>query len=72
MYEDDAPFVKTVKEKTGKDFSPDWERQGQCFDPFVTEMWLAHRKDPGLPPTDGWKQPHDDTYYKNAIEKAPK
>jgi hypothetical protein len=31
-------------------------------------MWAKHR--PTLPaPTDGWKQKHDDTYYRTAIEK---
>ena len=29
-----------------------------------------YRAAPGMPPTDGWKKPHDDSYLKNAIEKA--
>jgi hypothetical protein len=69
MYEDDAEFVKKIKAATGKDFSADWARQGQTWEPFVNEMWAKHR--PTLPaPTDGWKQPHDDGYYKSAIEKS--
>ena len=72
MYEDDTPFVKTIMEKTGHDFSPDWERQGQCFDPFVTDMWRKYRPAPGMPPTDGWKQVHDESYYKAAMERAGK
>jgi hypothetical protein len=70
MYEDDSAFVKTVKDATGHDFSADWARQGQAWDDFVNDMWAAHRKDPGLPPTDGWKQKHDDSYYRQALEKA--
>ena len=72
MYEDDTPFNKVQKETTGKDHSQEWKRQGQCFDPFVTEMWKAHRAGPDMPATDGWKKPHDDSYYKNALEKASK
>ena len=38
---------------------------------FVNEMWAKHR--PTLPaPTDGWKQPHDDAYYRTAITKSQK
>ena len=68
MFENDAGFVKTVKEATGKDHSPEWARQGQSWEPYVNEMWFKYR--PGLAaPTDGWKQPHDDTYYRTAVEK---
>lgn len=32
-------------------------------------MWAKHR--PTLAaPTDGWKQPHDDRYYRLAIQKS--
>ena len=69
MYEDDAAFVKTIKEATGRDHNHDWSRQGQAWDAFVNEMWAKHR--PALPaPTNGWQQPHDDTYYRAAIEKS--
>ncbi len=68
MYEDDAAFVKTIKEATGRDHDKDWARQGQAWDAFVNEMGAAHR--PALPaPTNGWQQPHDDAYYRNAISR---
>jgi hypothetical protein len=70
MYEDDAQFVKTIKEATGQDFSPDWARQGQAWDDFVNEMWAAHRADPGMSATTGWKQEHDDSYYRHAVEHS--
>jgi len=70
MYEDDAEFVKTVKDATGHDLSADWARQGQAWDAFVNEMWAAHRTDPGMPPSDGWKQKHDETYYRQAIDRS--
>ena len=66
MYEDDAAFVKTIKETTRRDHDKEWARQGQAWDAFVNEMWAKHR--PVLKtPTDGWKQNHDDTYYRTAI-----
>ena len=59
MYEDDAAFVKTIKEATGRDHDKDWARQGQAWDAFVNEMWARHRAT--LPaPVIGWKQAHDD------------
>jgi len=71
MYEDDAAFVKTIKEATGRDHDREWARQGQAWDAFVNEMWAKHR--PTLEaPTDGWKEKHDDTYYRTAIEKSQK
>ncbi len=71
MYENDAAFVKTIKEATGKDYDKEWARQGQCWDAFVNEMWARHR--PGLvASTNSWKQPHDDRYYRGAIEKSQK
>jgi len=73
MFEDDAAFVKTIKEATGKDYDHDWSRHGWAWqekEAFVKEMWAKHR--PTLPaPTDGWKQKHDDSYYRAAIEKMP-
>ncbi|MBN2475757.1 MAG: hypothetical protein JXB62_14190 [Pirellulales bacterium] len=66
MHEDDGAFVKTIKEETGNDHDKDWARQGQAWDAFVNEMWARHR--PTLQvPTDGWKQKHDDSYYRAAI-----
>ena len=43
MYEDDAAFVKTIKESTGRDHDKEWARQGQAWDAFVNEMWAKHR-----------------------------
>jgi hypothetical protein len=68
MYEDDAGFVKTIREATGRDHDKEWARQGQAWDDFVNDMWAKHR--PTLEaPTDGWKRRHDDSYYRAAIEK---
>ena len=68
MYENDSDFVKIMKATSGQDFSQDWARQGQFSDPFVNEMWASHRTK--LPaPTNGWKQPRDDSYYTNAAAK---
>jgi hypothetical protein len=67
MFENDASFVKTIKEATGRDHDKEWARQGQTWEPFVNEMWAAHRAK--LAPADGWKQSHDDTYYQSAIQK---
>lgn len=69
MCEDDGAFVKTIQEATGRDHDKDWARQGQAWDAFVNEMWAKHR--PTLKaPTDGWKQKHDDSYYRTAIEES--
>ncbi|MEK7674939.1 MAG: hypothetical protein AAB676_03770 [Verrucomicrobiota bacterium] len=66
MHEDDSQFVKTIKAATGRDHDKEWARQGQAWDAFVNELWAKHR--PTLAaPTDGWKQPHDDTYYRAAL-----
>jgi len=71
MHEDDNAFVKTIKKTTGRDHDKEWARQGQAWDAFVNEMWAKHR--PALQaPTDGWKQKHDDGYYRTAIAKPQK
>jgi len=70
MYENDAEFVQQIKEATGNDHSADWARQGQTWEDFVNEMWAAHRTGPGMPPTDGWKRQHDDSYLRRAMERA--
>lgn len=69
MGENDADTVKQIKAATKRDFSPEWARQGQCWDDFVNEMWAKHRPELSAP-IDGWKQPHDDSYYVNAVEKG--
>ena len=56
MYENDAAFVKTIKQATGRDHDKEWARQGQAWDAFVNEMWARHRAAPAAP-TDGWKSP---------------
>ena len=71
MYEDDAAFVKTIREATGRDHDKEWARQGQAWDAFVNEMWAKHR--PMLQsPIDGWNQKHDDAFYRTAIEESQK
>ena len=67
MYEDDATFVKTIKEATGRDHDKEWARQGQAWDAFVNEMWAKYRKTVSAP-SDGWNKPHDFSYYRKAIE----
>ncbi len=71
MYENDAAFVKTIKEATHQDHEKEWARQGQAWDAFVNEMWAKHRQTVPAP-TDGWQRQHDDTYYRSAIEKSRK
>ncbi len=69
MDEDDAAFVKEIKNATGRDHDKDWARQGQAWDAFVNQMWARHRAK--LPaPIDGWRQKHDDSYYRRAVESA--
>jgi hypothetical protein len=71
MYENDAAFVKTIKEATNRDHDKDWARQGQAWDAFVNEMWAKHR--PTLQaPTDAWQKQHDDAYYRTALAKPQK
>ena len=66
MNENDAAFVQVIKTSTGRDHDHDWSRQGQCWEPFVNQMWLQHRAE--LPaPMDGWKQQQDDSYYRAAV-----
>ncbi|HUT57248.1 MAG TPA: hypothetical protein VNA25_05175 [Phycisphaerae bacterium] len=70
MYENDGEFVKVINKETGRDHDKDWSRQEQTWEPFVNEMWAKYRTGPGMPPTDGWKKQHDDSYLNNAMEKA--
>jgi hypothetical protein len=71
MYENDAAFVKSIKEATGRDHDKEWSRQGQAWDAFVNEMWSRHRSSLAAP-TDGWKQSHDETRYKKAVATMEK
>jgi hypothetical protein len=43
MTEDDTEAIRIIKEQTGHDYSMDWERQRQCWDGFVEEMWAKYR-----------------------------
>jgi len=72
MFENDGEFVKTIKEASGDDHDKSWSRQEQTWEPFVNEMWAKYRTAPGMPPTDGWKKQHDDSYLRTAIEKSQK
>jgi hypothetical protein len=76
MYEDDKAFRQEINkyfpDKNLVDESETWYHQGQAWEPFVTEMWKLHRTDPGMPPTDGWKQKHDDSVYRAAVEALKK
>ncbi|UCG56137.1 MAG: hypothetical protein JSU70_14845 [Phycisphaerales bacterium] len=69
MYEDDGAFVQAIKEATGADHDHEWARQGQAWDAFVEDMWARHRSKLQSP-TDGWKQQHDDSYYRKAVEMS--
>jgi hypothetical protein len=68
MYENDAAFVKTIKEATGHNHNREWARQGQAWDAFVNEMWARHRQRLDSP-IDSWNRKHDDRYYRAAMEK---
>ena len=72
MYEKDDPFTQAIKAATGASYEDYWDRQGRCPEDFVNEMWAQYRAGPGMPPIDGWKQQHDDTYYRTAIAKELK
>jgi len=53
MAEDDTEAIEAIKEQTGQDYSADYARQRQAWDPFVEEMWAKYR--PTLAPI---KDPH--------------
>ena len=69
MYEDETEALKKLKQDAKMD-QPDWAHEGRTWEAFVNEMWADHRTAPGMPPTDGWKEQHDDSYLKTALEKA--
>jgi len=43
MTEDDQKAIVEIKKARGWDYSADWARQGQAWDPFVNEMWARYR-----------------------------
>jgi hypothetical protein len=45
MEEDDGDAVRVLREQTGKDYSADWMRQGQAWDPLVKALWKRYRHD---------------------------
>jgi hypothetical protein len=69
MFEDDTEALKKLKLDAGMS-EPDWAQEGKTWETFVNEMWAAYRTSPGMPPTTGWIQQHDDRYLRNAIEQA--
>ena len=69
MFEDETEALKILKREAALD-EPEWAREGKTWEAFVDEMWAKHRATPDLPPTDGWKRPHDDTYLRTALERA--
>ena len=72
MCENDIPFTKAIKAANKGSCDEDWCQEGSCPEKFVNEMWAKYRAGPDMPPIDGWKLPHDDSYYKNAIAKELK
>jgi hypothetical protein len=69
MFEEESEPLKTLKKDAGM-AQPEWAHEGKTWEAFVNDMWFAHRMGPGMPPIDGWKQPHDETYLKHAMEQA--
>jgi hypothetical protein len=69
MFEDESAALKTLKQDAAMD-EPDWAHEGRTWEPFVDQMWAAYRTAPGMPPIDGWKQPHDDSYLRAAVDQA--
>ncbi len=69
MYEDETQALQTLKKDAAME-QPEWAREGKAWEPFINLMWARYRTSPGLPPTDGWRVPHDDTYLRTAIEKG--
>ena len=69
MFEDETEALKAMEDEA-KITEADWAREGQTWEEFVNEMWAQYRKGPGMAPADGWSKPHDDSYLKNAMQKA--
>ncbi|MFW6153939.1 MAG: hypothetical protein ACOC95_01865 [Planctomycetota bacterium] len=61
MYEDATPFHREIDKHHGSNLAGPpaetgyWYRQGQAWEPFVTDLWHMYRTMEGMPPTDGWK-----------------
>ena len=66
MTENDASAVAAIKSATGLDYSADWERQGQAWDPFVDDMWAKYRNNlPQTGVTSPGGSPLDFVLYQN-------
>ena len=63
MTEDDTRHVTEIMKAKGFDYSKDWARQRQCWDPFVEDLWAKYRD--RLPPSpDGQKDPKAEETWK--------
>ena len=63
MTEDDTRHIEEIKKAKGYDYSQEWARQRQCWDPFVEDMWARYRNN--LPPApDGHKDPGAEETWK--------
>jgi hypothetical protein len=63
MTEDDTQHVAEIKKAKGWDYSKSWQRQRQCWDPFVEDMWRRYRNHlPAAP--DGHKDPKAEETWK--------
>ena len=79
MFEDDKPFRIEIakycrppyKSSDYLDESKDWFHEGYADRPWIKELWNKYRPLSSAP-TDGWKQKHDNRYYRNAVEKQRK
>jgi hypothetical protein len=69
MHEDETEALKALKEEADIT-QPDWAQEGKVWEAFVNDMWASNRTAPGMPPADGWKKQHDDSYLRQAMEKA--
>lgn len=78
MYEDDTQFLHTMNTGIGKPIVDEktsfrtFAHQGYSAEGWVGEMWTKYRTAPGMPPTDGWKKQHDESYYRAAVERMNK
>ena len=63
MTEDDTEALKIIKQQANLDFSADWARQRETWDPFVNEMWRKYRNN--IPPgANGEKTPPAEVTWK--------
>ena len=74
MTEDDTAWLHRINTAVGGNPIVDekgkfrsFSHQGYCSEGWISEMWAKYRSlSPA--PTDGWKKPHDDSYYRNAVQ----